>query len=74
MKGDKSMTNYVAKQFKTREFLKIVKKNGYRYERSNGDHDIFFNGINHLTVPTGSSDINIMLARRLIKEYNLKWK
>ena len=68
------MTNYVTKQFKTREFVKIVKKNGYYYERSSGDHDIFYNGSKHLTVPTGSSDINIMLARKLIKEYNLKWK
>lgn len=74
MKGETSMTNYVTKQFKTREFIKIVKRNGYSYEHTTGDHKIFFNGTNHLTVPTGSSDINIMLARRLIKEYNLKWK
>ena len=28
------------KQYTPREFIKIVKLNGYYYNRSNGDHDI----------------------------------
>lgn len=30
------------KQFTSREFIKIVKLNGYFYNRSNRDHDIFY--------------------------------
>ena len=31
------------RQYTSREFIKIVKLNGYYYNRSNGDHDIFIN-------------------------------
>ena len=47
------------KQFTSREFIKIVKLNGYYYTRSNGDH---------ISIP---NHLECVIARRLIKENNL---
>lgn len=57
------------KQFTSREFIKIVKLNGYFYNRSNGDHDIFINDNgDHISIP---NHLESVIARRLIKENNL---
>ena len=57
------------KQFTSREFIKIVKLNGYFYNRSNRDHDIFINDNgDHISVP---NHLECVIARRLIKENNL---
>lgn len=48
----------------------MLKKNGYSYLRSKGGHFIYVNdkGI-HITVPLR---IKAVIARRLIKEHDLK--
>ena len=57
------------KQFTSREFIKIVKLNGYFYNRSNRDHDIFINdNVDHISIP---NHLECVIARRLIKENNL---
>ena len=53
-----------------KEFEKILKVNGYRFNRQNGDHLIYVNdGGRHISV---KYPINPCISRRLIKEYNLK--
>ena len=57
------------KQFTSRGFIKIVKLNGYFYNRSNRDHDIFINDNgDHISIP---NHLECVIARRLIKENNL---
>lgn len=56
------------KQFNSREFKKLLRNNGYDYVRSNGSHDIFSNGEFNIVVPI---HLNMMIAKRLIKENNL---
>ena len=57
------------KQFTSREFIKIVKLNGYFYNRSNRDHDIFINDNgDRISIP---NHLGCVIARRLIKENNL---
>lgn len=57
------------KQFTSREFIKIVKLNGYFYNRSNRDHDIFINDNgDRISIP---NHLECVIARRLIKENNL---
>ena len=57
------------KQFTSREFIKIVKLDGYFYNRSNRDHDIFINDNgDHISIP---NHLECVIARRLIKENNL---
>lgn len=57
------------KQFTSREFAKIVKLNGFHYDRSNGDHDIYINEIgDHISIP---NHLECVIARRLIKENSL---
>lgn len=57
------------RQYTTREFIKIVQKNGYYYSRSNGDHSIYINEKGtHISIP---HRIACVIARRLIKENNL---
>ena len=57
------------KQYTSREFIKIVKLNGYFYNRSNRDHDIFINDNgDRISIP---NHLESVIARRLIKENNL---
>lgn len=57
------------KVYSTREFIQILKKNGFTYNRSKGDHLIFKRGIKTITINRG---LNRMVAQRLIKENNLE--
>lgn len=61
-----------AKEYTPREFVRLLKANGYTYNRSNGDHDIYVNADNGRTISFKSTDINRMIAKRLIKEHKLK--
>ena len=54
--------------YSDREFKKILKKNNYKKVRSKGDHIIYSNGRNHLTI---TPNINKVVALRFIKEYKL---
>lgn len=57
------------KQYTQREFIRIVEKNGFSYNRHNGDHAIYVNTKgNHISIP---KKLKSVIARRLIKENNL---
>jgi predicted RNA binding protein YcfA (HicA-like mRNA interferase family) len=48
----------------------MLEKNGYYYSRNSGSHSIYINAKgNHISVPL---KIRSVIARRLIKENNLK--
>ena len=57
------------KTYNSREFANVLIKNGYEYLRCKGDHKIYTNGERKITFNWRS--LNKMVARRLIKEYNL---
>ncbi len=52
-----------------REMQKILKNNGYKYIRCRGSHFIYSDGNNTIVV---NKDLNRMVARRLIKQYQLR--
>ena len=57
------------RQYTSREFVKIVKFNGFRYSRHSGDHAIYVNDKGrHIIIPR---NLECVIARRLIKENNL---
>lgn len=57
------------KQYTQREFIRVVKRNGYRYNRHNGDHAIYVNDRGrHVSIP---KKLECVIARRLIKENKL---
>lgn len=58
------------RQYTSREFVKIVEKNGFQYKRHSGSHAIYMdvNG-RHMSIP--KKNLECVIARRLIKENNL---
>lgn len=52
-----------------KEMKKILRANGYDYIRCKSSHFIYSNGKNTIAV---NKDLNCMVARRLIKQYNLE--
>ena len=57
------------RQYTSREFIRIVEKNGFYYSRNNGDHSIYVNDKGeHISIP---HRLACIIARRLIKENNL---
>ncbi|MGN0340563.1 MAG: type II toxin-antitoxin system HicA family toxin [Lachnospira sp.] len=48
---------------------KILRANGYEYIRCKGSHFMYSNGTNTIAV---NKDLNCMVARRLMKQYNLE--
>lgn len=57
------------RQYTQREFIRIVKRNGFSYNRHNGDHAIYVNNRGrHISIP---QKLECVIARRLIKENNL---
>ena len=56
------------RQYTQKEFIKVVKKNGFRYERHSGSHAIYSKNGRHVSVP---HKLECVIARRLIKENNL---
>lgn len=58
------------RQYTLREFIKIVKFNGFWYDRHNGDHAIYVNNKGrHISIPR---NLECVIALRLIKENNLE--
>ncbi len=56
-------------QYSQRKFIKIVRNNGYSYNRHSGDHAIYVNSVGrHISIPR---KLQCVIARRLIKENNL---
>lgn len=53
------------KTYNTREFIAVLKRNGFEFVRNNCGHNIYKNGNTTISVPRR---INKMIAQRLIKE------
>ncbi len=62
----------MAKEYTFREFRTLLRRNGYVFQRTSGDHIIFSNDVNTISVPFHGKNLNRMLALRLIKENSLK--
>lgn len=62
----------MAREYTFRDFRILLRQNGYVFNRCNGDHIIFTNDINTISVPYHGKQLNRMITRRLIKENNLK--
>lgn len=59
------------KQLNSREFAKILRKNGFEYDGiCKGSHLHYRRGRELIVLP--ANKCNRMLTRRMIKEYNLK--
>lgn len=57
------------KQYTHKEFVGIVRRNGFHYNRSSGDHFIYVNKYGkHISIPR---NLNPCIALRLIKENSL---
>jgi predicted RNA binding protein YcfA (HicA-like mRNA interferase family) len=56
------------KQYTQREFIRIIRRNGYTFNRHSGDHAIYVRDGRHLSIP---QKLNSVIARRLIRENNL---
>lgn len=58
------------KQYTQLEFIRIVKKNGFLYDRHSGDHAIYVNEKGrHISIP---QKLECVIARRLIRENKLE--
>lgn len=65
MAEDKQM-----RQYTQREFIKVVERNGFHYERHRGSHAIYYNDKGrHISIP---KNLECVIANRLIKENHLK--
>ena len=62
-----------AKSFSSREFNRILIDNGFELVRKKGDHYIFKRGQDTVATTNGSAGMNSMVARRIIKTYNLEF-
>lgn len=60
-----------AKEYTYRKFCIILKRNGYYYIRTSGDHNIYSNGKFKISIPNHGKQLNRMVCRRLIKENEL---
>ncbi len=63
------MSERMTKQM--REFVPILRKNGYTKARSKGSHFTFINRTTHRII-TVNKDLNPMVRERLIKENKLE--
>lgn len=58
------------KQYKHKEFVRIVIANGFHYNRHSGDHAIYTNNRGrHISIP---AKLESVIAKRLIKENDLE--
>ena len=56
-----------------KEFLSLLKKNGWALDRINGSHHIMIKGVKTLSVPVhGNKDVPTGLLHKLLKEAGLK--
>lgn len=56
------------KTYNRREFERLLNENGYELARSRGSHFVYKKESITISVP---KNLNKMIGRRLIKEYNL---
>jgi len=57
------------KIYTPREFACLLRNNGFDYDRTKGDHVIYKKEGRHICFT--AKDLNCMIVRRLIKEYNI---
>ena len=62
----------IKKQWTSREFIRLLKDNGFTYNRSKGDHYTYKKGPKSITF--NFRGLNCMVAHRLIKENELEVK
>jgi predicted RNA binding protein YcfA (HicA-like mRNA interferase family) len=56
-----------------KEFLKILKKNGWKLDRIKGSHHILIKGDKTLSIPVhGSQDLPSGILNKLLKEAGIK--
>lgn len=60
---------YVSKEM--RDFVPVLKRNGYKLARTKGSHYIFVNRVTHKHISV-NGNLNKMVRLRLIKENNLE--
>lgn len=54
---------------KSKDMIKILKKNGYRFDRQKGDHATYKkDGVSKIVTITAGGEINKMISKRLIKQ------
>ena len=58
------------KEYRSREFEKILRMNGYSYERCKGDHATYKNAVGK-TITINLVRFKPIVAQRLIKEHSL---
>ena len=68
--SDEKITLGRTKEFSCREFEQILIKNGFKYHHQKGDHRIWKRNSEIIVV---TKKLNRMVARRLLKEYRLKF-
>lgn len=56
---------------KRRDLIKLFEKNGWKFLRDGGRHDIYTNGEKEEPIPR-HKEINEILAKKLIKKHGLK--
>lgn len=61
-----------AKEYSTRDAVKMLRDNGFVLLRNNGGHEIYERGSSRIVIPIHNRSINRMLFNRIVKENNLK--
>lgn len=56
------------KVYSSREARQVVRRNGYTYEYTRGDHHYFFKNNKRIVI---AENLNRMIWERLVKEYEL---
>ena len=56
---------------KTRYFIKLLKNNGWKFQRHGSNHDVYVKGNASESVPR-YRETDEMLAKSIIKRHNLK--
>lgn len=56
---------------KTRDLIKLLENNGFKFERNGGNHDVYKRGDKRESVPR-HTETNENLAKAIIKRNNLK--
>lgn len=59
------------KEFSSQEFIRILLDNGFEYVSCKGDHKKFRRGVETVVV---NKNLNKMVARRLLKTHNLRFR
>ena len=68
--SDEKITLGRTKEFSCREFEQILMRNGFKYHHQKGDHRIWKRNSEIIVV---TKKLNRIVARRLLKEYRLKF-